>query len=156
MGGGVVKAGEGERIGLAGLGIEMRVLVPAEAAGGAFCAIEETTQPGKGPPLHVHHRQAELFRFLEGRYLVEVDGRRWQVEPGDVALVPPGTRHAFRNIGEAPARLMFVLTPALSGESFFRGLVALVADGPADPARLAAYATPLGTEFVGPPLGDGP
>lgn len=154
MDGLVVKAAGGETIAVAGLGIEMRVLVPAAATDGAFYVIEETTQPGKGPPLHVHARQIECFRFLEGHYLLEVDGQRWQVGPGDVALVPPGARHAFRNIGDTPAKLMFTLTPALAGEAFFRGLGELVAAGPPDPLRLAAFAAPHGTEFVGPPLSE--
>jgi mannose-6-phosphate isomerase-like protein (cupin superfamily) len=148
----LTRAGTGEAIDLPVLGIAMRVLVPAAATAGAFCVIEETTAPGKGPPLHVHREQSECFRFLEGRYLLEVDGTRWEVGPGDTALVPPGARHAFRNVGAAPARLVFTLTPALAGEAFFQGLGALLTAGPPDPARLAAYAEPLGTVFVGPPL----
>lgn len=151
MSGLIVTATEGERIAVA-RGVEMRVLVPAAATGGSFFVVEETTQPGMGPPLHVHRWQTELFRFLEGRYALEVDGRRCEVGAGDVAVVPPGARHAFRNIGAAPARLMFMLTPALSGEAFLRDLGSLAGAGPPDPAHLAAYAVPLGTEFVGPPL----
>jgi hypothetical protein len=74
------------------------------------------------------------------------------VGPGDTALVPPGARHAFRIIGDGPARLVFTLMPALTGEAFFHDLGELLTAGAPDPARLAAYAEPLGTVVVGPPL----
>jgi mannose-6-phosphate isomerase-like protein (cupin superfamily) len=149
----VIKADDGERITIADLGIAMRVLVPAAASGGALCVIEETTPPGGGPPLHVHPRQTETFLVLEGEYEFAIGGERLRAGPGDVALVPPDTPHTFRNVGGAPGRFVFVLTPALAGEAFFRELAALAARGVRDPAELNRVGAPLGTEFVGPPLG---
>jgi mannose-6-phosphate isomerase-like protein (cupin superfamily) len=146
--------GEGERIRVPGFGIDMRVLVPAAATGGQLCMVEELTAAGSGPPLHVHTRQTEIFRFLEGSYEVEVDGRRLAVETGDVVIVPPGARHTFRNVGRTMARLSFILTPAGSGEQFFREMAALLAaGGPPDPQALQALGRRHDTEFVGPPLG---
>lgn len=116
--------------------------------------LEETTQPGKGPPLHIHHRQTELFRFLEGEYELLVGGRRYVAAAGASAIVPPGVPHAFRNIGPTPARLLFILTPALAGEAFFTDFAAAIAHGKPDPEVLAELAQRHGTEIVGPPLGD--
>ena len=145
---------DGLRIPLPAIGIEQRVLASASATGGQLAMIEETTQPGKGPPLHVHHRQTELFRFLEGEYELVVGGRRYVAAAGASAIVPPGISHAFRNIGPTPARLLFILTPALEAEAFFIGLAAAMAHGKPDPAMLAELAQRHGTEIVGPPLGD--
>ena len=145
---------DGLRIPLPGIGIEQRVLVPAGATGGQLAMLEETTQPGMGPPLHIHHRQTELFRFLEGEYELVVGGRRYVATAGAAAIVPPGMPHAFRNIGPTPARLLFILTPALEGEGFFTDLAAVMAQGKPDPAVLASLAQRHGTEIVGPPLGD--
>jgi mannose-6-phosphate isomerase-like protein (cupin superfamily) len=145
-------SGDGERIAVGDLGIAMRVLVPAAASGGDFCLVEETTAPGGGPPLHVHPRQTELFLVLEGEYEFAVGERRFRAGPGEVALVPPGTPHTFRNAGAAPGRFVFMLTPALGGEAYFRGLAELAGRGVRDPEELNRFGAPLGTEFVGPPL----
>ena len=142
----------GERIKLAALGIELRVLVPA-AAGAGLVMIEETTAPGKGPPLHIHHGQNECFRFLEGEYELLVEDRLYRAIPGAAALVPAGVPHAFRNVGATPGRFIFTLSPSLEGEAFFKELAALTLGGEPDPTALAALAGRYGTEFVGPPLG---
>jgi mannose-6-phosphate isomerase-like protein (cupin superfamily) len=149
-----VPDGGGERIRLAALGIEQRVLVPA-AAGAGLVIIEETTAPGKGPPLHIHHGQSECFRFLKGEYELLVEDRLYRATPGAAAMVPAGVRHTFRNIGTTPGRFMFTLSPALEGEAFFTELAALTLSGEPDPTALAALARRHGTEFVGPPLGAG-
>lgn len=151
------KAGEGEEVGAAALGIHMRVLVPEAATDGDLCLLREETESGGGPPLHVHHRQTELFVVQEGEYDFAAGGRRFRATAGDVVVVPPGTPHTFRNPGPGPAAFVFLLTPALGGERFFRELAGLMrrggADGPPDPAALNAFAEPFGLAFVGPPLG---
>jgi len=149
-----VPAAEGPRIELPALGITMRVLVPAAATGGQLAMIEETTGPGTGPPLHVHHQQTETFHFLDGTYELAVGERRFRATPGSSAVVPAGVPHTFRNLGSAPARLVFILSPAGEGEAFFHALAVLTASGgKPEPAALAALAARFGTELVGPPLG---
>ena len=153
----LVKHGEGEEVGVPAMGLAMRVLVPGAAtAGEAFCLIHEETVPGGGPPLHVHHRQTELFVVREGDYEFAAGERRFRACPGDVVVVPPGTPHAFRNAGTTKGSFLFLLTPALGGERFFREMAAMLRQGggePPDPAALNALAAPYGLEFVGPPLG---
>jgi mannose-6-phosphate isomerase-like protein (cupin superfamily) len=149
-----VAAADGERVPLPALGIEAHVLASGAATGGQLAMLEETTAPGRGPPLHVHHRQTEIFRFLDGEYQLVVGERRYRATAGAAAVVPPGVPHAFRNIGASPARLLFILTPALEAEAFFAALAAATAMGMPDPAVLAELAQRFGTEFVGPPLGD--
>ena len=148
-----VAAADGERVPLPALGIEARILAPGAATGGQLAMLEETTAPGKGPPLHVHHRQTEIFRFLEGEYELAVGELRYLATAGAAAIVPPGVPHTFRNVGATPARLLFILTPALEAEAFFAALAAATAVGKPDPAVLAELAKRFGTEFVGPPLG---
>ena len=148
-----VAAADGERVPLPALGIEARILAPGAATGGQLAMLEETTAPGKGPPLHVHHRQTEIFRFLEGEYELVVGELKYLATAGAAAIVPPGVPHTFRNVGATPARLLFILTPALEAEAFFAALAAATAVGKPDPAVLAQLAQRFGTEFVGPPLG---
>jgi mannose-6-phosphate isomerase-like protein (cupin superfamily) len=133
----------------------MRVLVPAAGAGGQLAMVGETTGPGRGPPLHVHHRQTETFLFLEGEYEIAVGDRRFRAARGASAVVPPGMPHAFRNVGAAPGRLAFILSPALEGEAFFAALAAAMEAGMPDQAALDELGRRFGTEIVGPPLGAG-
>lgn len=148
-----IPSGKAPRTDLAALGIDMRTLLTGAHTNGQVALFEETTAPGKGPPLHVHHRQTEIFRFLEGTYEIALGDQRVVAEAGACAVVPPGLRHAFRNVGATPARLQFLLTPALDAEAFFAALADAATHGTPDPAVLAQLADRFGTEIVGPPLG---
>src|SRR5579875_1129823 len=113
--------------------------------------IETENAPGMGPPLH-RHRETEIFRVLEGRYLFALDGERFEAASGDVVVVPGGAAHAFRNIGRDPARQFIVITPGLDAAAFFTGLAAVMRDGRPDPAALAAFGAEWQVEFLGPPI----
>lgn len=137
---------------LAALGIATRVLLPASATDGEIVLLEETTSPGKGPPLHVHTAQAELFRVMEGRYEFMIGEERFAAGPGDTAYVPAGTAHAFWNTGETPGRLLFGLTPAAEGEAFFTELAQLLTVGAAPDIAAINEHFAGRFEIVGPPL----
>jgi quercetin dioxygenase-like cupin family protein len=85
------------------IGLDLFVRMTPAASGGAFSIIETINAPGKGPPRH-RHREAEIFRVLEGRYLYEMDGRRFFAETGDVVSIPGGSEHGFVNVTDRPAR----------------------------------------------------
>lgn len=141
-----------QTIELAALGISTKVLLPAAATGGTLVLFEETTDPGKGPPLHRHVAQAEFFRVMEGDYEFMIGDDRVLAGPGDTAWVPAGTRHAFWNCGAAPGRLLFGLTPAAEGEAFFTELAEfLTGDQPPDVAAINEHFAGR-FEIVGPPL----
>jgi hypothetical protein len=46
-------------------GIDMKVLLPTEATGGAISVILAWHKPGEGPPDHVHFSQEEMFFIVE-------------------------------------------------------------------------------------------
>ncbi len=62
----VVRAGFGEA--LAGVEVRNTIKVPHDSTEGTFAAFEETTQPGIGPPIHIHTNQWEYFRVLDGHF----------------------------------------------------------------------------------------
>jgi quercetin dioxygenase-like cupin family protein len=76
------------------LGLELAVRLPPEASAKALTIIETSNAPGFGPPLH-RHSETEVFRVLEGRYLFEVDGRRFEAGVGELVSVPGGAAHTF-------------------------------------------------------------
>lgn len=142
-----------ERFVLPGLGIEQRLRVPAAATGGQLCLVEQVCPPGKGPPRHVHTIQTEVLRVLEGEFELEIDGAPMPAPAGTVAVIPPGRPHAFVNRSAEPGRVLFLLTPGSDLAGFFARLSALLAEGPADPARLNRELAPFGFAITGPPMG---
>jgi len=133
------------------IGLDLFVHMPPAASAGEFCLIETINAPGAGPPRH-RHREAEIFRVIEGRYLYEVDGRRFFAETGDVVSVPGGAAHGFVNMTDAPARQYILITPALDAEAFFIELAGTMRAGIPDREALNAFGTKWGVEFLGPPL----
>ncbi len=133
------------------IGLDLFVRLPPAATGGEFCFIETINAPGKGPPLH-RHREAEIFRVIEGRYLYQVDGRRFFAEAGDVVSIPGGAAHGFVNAGSAPARQYILIAPALDATAFFTELAGTLRDGIPDQAALNAFGAKWKVEFLGPPL----
>jgi hypothetical protein len=143
--------GDDPLVSIPAIGLDLLVRMPASATDGAFCLIETTNAPGFGPPLH-RHAEAEIFRVLSGRYLYEVDGRRFHAETGDVVSVPGGAAHAFINISDKPSRQFIMITPGLDALAFFSGLAGVMRGGRPDTAALNAFGIQWAVEFLGPPL----
>jgi quercetin dioxygenase-like cupin family protein len=105
------------------IGLDLYVRMAPAADGGALSIIETINAPGKGPPRH-KHPEAEIFRVLEGRYLYEMDSRRFYAEAGDVVSIPGGAGHGFVNVTDKPARQSILIVPALDTAAFFTELAA--------------------------------
>jgi quercetin dioxygenase-like cupin family protein len=133
------------------IGLDLLIRLPPVSNGGAMTVLETANAPGFGPPRH-RHREAEIFRVLEGRYLYEVDGRRFHAETGDVVSVPGGAAHAFVNVTDRPARQLIMILPGLDAEAFFTQLAAVMRDAVPDRQRLNEFGMRWGVEFLGPPL----
>jgi quercetin dioxygenase-like cupin family protein len=133
------------------LGLELTIRLPTQALSGAMTLMETVNAAGFGPPLH-RHREAEVFRVMEGLYLFEVDGSRFQAQAGDVVCVPRGAAHAFLNLSDTPSRQVVMMLPAMDAERFFLELAAVLASPHSDRAALNAFGVPWAVEFLGPPL----
>jgi quercetin dioxygenase-like cupin family protein len=133
------------------LGLELAVRLPPESSGEALTIIETSNAPGFGPPLH-RHAETEVFRVLEGRYLFEVNGRRFRASAGDVLTVPGGDAHAFINVTDKPARQLVMILPGMDAQGFFVALGQILEKGRPDLEALNMFGKPWGVEFFGPPL----
>ena len=138
-------------IAIPAIGLDLQVRLPGLATEGAFSIIETVNAPGKGPPRH-RHPEAEIFRVLEGRYLYEVDGRRFFAEAGDVVSIPGGVEHGFVNVADKPARQYIIIAPALDAATFFTELARVMKDGVPDKVALNTFGKKWDVEFLGPPL----
>jgi mannose-6-phosphate isomerase-like protein (cupin superfamily) len=65
------------------------------------------TQPGGGPPLHVHESE-EAHVLLQGKASYVIGNERFTVEAPFVLKVPAGVPHTFVNTGSARFRLIGV------------------------------------------------
>lgn len=84
--------------------------------------------PGGYVRNHLHPRQEETFTGIAGRFVMDVDGERRTIEPGDSVVLPAGTPHGFAAAPEA-AQLRVTVRPALRLAPFFRASLGLSRDG---------------------------
>jgi len=94
---------------------------------GAYELFEETRPETGGPPPHVHREHEESFIVLEGRYIFTRGVDETEVGPGEVVLIPRGTRHHFRSL-VAPSRTLILIAPA-GLEVFFLEMGTRIAAG---------------------------
>jgi quercetin dioxygenase-like cupin family protein len=77
---------------------------------------------------HLHPSQEETFTGVEGTFVLSVGGERRELAPGDTVVIPPRTRHGFRDAPD-DAHVRVTVRPALELESYFRAFLGLSRDG---------------------------
>jgi quercetin dioxygenase-like cupin family protein len=133
-----LESGTGERIWIAGDTLSLKAT--ARETGGAYTLIEVLAAPGGGPPPHIHDNEEETFYVLDGAFEILIGERVIRAQRGAFALVPRGTVHRFRCIGDGPGRMLVLFTPG-GIEGFFREAGrAAVGASPAPPVDAAEIA----------------
>ena len=92
--------------------------------------------------------------MLDGEFEFLIGDRTIRASAGAVAVVPPNTRHGFRNIADTDSTLEFIVTPAGRIDEYFRRLTELLAAGESSPEVLDALGAEYDSINVGPPLSD--
>jgi quercetin dioxygenase-like cupin family protein len=133
-----------------------RIHVSGEETGGQLAVVENFAREGDMPPLHVHHREDEVFHVLEGRMTLHLPGETVELEAGSTVLTPRGVAHTYRVRSET-ARWLVICQPA----GFDRFVRAISEPAPADElppldrehdlAAINAAAEEQGIELLGPP-----
>jgi mannose-6-phosphate isomerase-like protein (cupin superfamily) len=128
--------------------IGVRFMVGGDESGGGFSLVEHPMVPrGLAAPLHRHSREDEYSFVLEGRVGALLGEEVVYGEVGDLIFKPRGQWHTFWNAGDAPARILEIISPA-GFERYFDELTELLRDaGPPDPAAIAALAERYGLEL---------
>lgn len=139
---------EGREIDLGGFSVSVKAA--ADQTAGAFALIEATeSNPGFGPPMHIHHDAAEAFYILEGEYIIFIEDREVVCPAGSFIFIPAGVRHGFR-VGAVASRKLNLYTPAAM-VGYFDDLSAAARLGEVAPERLEEIAAKYSMEVTGPP-----
>lgn len=146
-------SGDGRLIAGGGLHATLKVAGGSEAL--ASSTFEVVVPPGYDVGAHVHSRGEELFYVVEGELdLLAMepvdrsadDWHEWVSEagatfmrggPGSLLFVPAGCPHAFANLSDRPAKMLFQSAPA-GHEHYFEELAEFLvsSDGPIDQDEL--------------------
>jgi quercetin dioxygenase-like cupin family protein len=119
-----------------------------EQTNGTLTALENVIPPRQGPPLHTHANEDEAWYVLDGELRFKIGGELRAAPAGSFVFVPRGTPHCFQNVGDNPARILVMFTPA-GMERFYDEFATLSAP---DPDAFAKIGEPLGMKVLGPPL----
>jgi quercetin dioxygenase-like cupin family protein len=120
------------------LGNLLRFLARSPDTGGAYCLVESLTAPGAGAPPNRHPSDDEAFYVIDGSFEFTIEEETIAARAGDFVKVPNGAVHAFKNVGEAPGRLLIINSPGRSHDGFFSE---------------AGEPMPAGTREIPPPAG---
>jgi quercetin dioxygenase-like cupin family protein len=102
-------------------GDEYKIRLTAANSNGALGLVEALIPPLSGPVAHAHADQDETFYVIDGT-LEFLDGdQTFTAAPGDVVFIPRNIRHRFKNVGPAPAKMLFMYTPGGTEQVFIEG-----------------------------------
>jgi mannose-6-phosphate isomerase-like protein (cupin superfamily) len=90
----------------------------------------------EGEVPHYHRFHDLTVVVLRGEGIIDIEGRRIALKPGDVAYVQRGVRHYFRNTGKDPAVSFVTFSPPFDGRD------TVTVEVPAEAAPEAAPASP--------------
>lgn len=134
------------------LGVPTLTRASGETTNGALGIIEHWEMPvGFATPYHTHSREDESFYVIEGRVAFVCGGEWMEAGPGAFIYGPRGVAHGFRAIGERPARMLIICTPA-GFERFMIEQATPLGEPPPRPdmKRLVELAERHGIEIHGP------
>ncbi len=134
-----------------------RMLVTGAQTGGSCFLLEAFVVSGGGPPLHIHHREEEVFYILEGECSIQIGDTHSYARVGDLVSVPRGVAHRYTNEGIGQLRMLVTFSPSGMDEYFFKTLEPAreIAPAPLDVGqrvieRFLQFADQYGVEFVKP------
>ena len=114
---------------------------------GESVVVEAFVEPdGAVAAAHVHPAQEERFEVLSGELEFRIRKQTIVAKAGDRVLVPAGTPHRFRNVGDDTAHFVCQVSPPLGFEQLIETMFTLAADGKVNrkgmpnPLRLAVIA----------------
>ena len=120
--------------------LSVRFLIEAADSNGSASVFECFVPADSRMPVpHSHDAFEETIYGLEGVTTWIVDGRTYDVGPGEAACIPRGAIHGFANHGSEDAKFLAVASPGLMTPDYFREIHDALASnpgGPPDPVKM--------------------
>ena len=98
-------------------GVFAQISGPRDGLAG-IVAIEATFLAGKCHDFHRHPGQEEVIYVIEGVIEQWLEEERQVLFAGDSVVIPASAVHATFNDGEAAARILAILSPAVGDEGY--------------------------------------
>ncbi|MEP3208322.1 MAG: cupin domain-containing protein [Maribacter sp.] len=140
----IVKADEGTQLHVLG-NPQWHKVVGTDTGNQVFEWIDDL-KPGSGIPPHIHSKEDEIFRVLQGQVELMVDGKSTVLTEGDMAFAPKNLVHSWKVVGDENAKMWVSAFPS-GMEHMFQELHAMPA-GPPDFKKIAAICETYGIQFV--------
>jgi quercetin dioxygenase-like cupin family protein len=137
------------------MGMLMTVKASREDTGGTCAVMEVTFPPNVGPPLHVHHREAELNYVLSGRMRFHCGDDEMDCGAGGFVYLPKDVPHAFKSGADGATMLAIALPGGIEGLYEAVGEPAGEPVLPSAPPNIPGWlehAGSFGVDILGPPL----
>ncbi len=137
--------------------IGIRFLLTGGDSRGSASVFEVVVPAGQklAAPAHQNDAYEEVLYGVEGVLTWTVDGTPIAVGPGQALCIPRGATHRFDNLGDADARQLCVITPAIMGPAYFREAAAVLgaaAGGPPDRGKMLEVFWRHGMTMAVPPV----
>ena len=127
--------------------ISARILIPADATGGAFGFVESPIEAGVlASPIHVHTKEDGWWYVLEGSFAAQIGEETVTAEPGALVRAPRGTPHTYWNPGPRKARYLEMFAPG-GLERYFEQIATLLAADPPDIQKILELPAEYGLEL---------
>ncbi len=104
----VVRAPDGSRV--------RELMHPGRHAIERMSVAEAEVDPGHSTRRHRHPAAEEVYHILDGAGVMELDGDRFAVVPGDIIRIAPGQPHRIETKSEVPLRFLCICQPAYRDE----------------------------------------
>ena len=125
------------------------IKVSSKDTNGKLTIFEYTGNVKGGPPLHIHHKQDEIFFIVEGEYTFKVGDETYKLSTGDTIFLPRKVPHTFVQTSEK-GKMYFMFQPSGKMEEYFRKLSTF--QGQPTPKEGAKLFSHHDMKVVGPPL----
>jgi quercetin dioxygenase-like cupin family protein len=124
----LVEMGEGTKLSLGGLAVEVKVR--GEQAAGQLTVMGMTVDPHRLVPTHIHASEDEYTYVVAGTIGARIGDEEFEAGPGSYLIKPRGIAHTFWNPADTPARTVEIVAPG-GFEAFFEELAEAAATGDA-------------------------
>ena len=137
--------------------LAVHFLLTGDNSGGGLAIFELSVPAAQrlAAPAHSHAGFEETIYGIDGVLTWTVDGKRFDIGPGQALCIPRGAVHRFDNNGNKDAKVLCMITPAAIGPLFFREAAKVInaaADGPPDVPKMVAVMLAHGLTPVAAPF----